>query len=237
MDTANNIARAKFSDGIPNSLEKDEVYDIESLTQLRALMTTSLGSAQLPDTLRRAYTRNLFITSLVHTPLPGELPDISSAPLEDLYRIRLGQTAHLDLMPRVKMTYVCLSELFDLIRVHDSSPERIKLAQAAAPYLILRAALPLKTYIADHPLRGRMPAPESQKNELLFVLKELGTLKSEPQAIPDAPGVTSKYRKHLHRLYPLLVKALIAAGSDAEVFERLAQLMALVGDEFGLEDD
>jgi hypothetical protein len=135
------------------------------------------------------------------------------------------------------MSYVCLSELFNLVAVNDSSRERIWLAKAAAPYLILRCALPLKTYIADQPLRGRMPAPESQRRELLFVLEQLEQLESEPQAIPDAPGVRSQHRRHLHRLYPLLLKATRVARQDAEVFEHLAKLTDLVGEEFGLDDD
>ncbi|CAO2650749.1 Nn.00g020410.m01.CDS01 [Neocucurbitaria sp. VM-36] len=239
VDIANFITRAQSTstESYPTSLEQDETFDIESFIQLRNLITTSLGSPQIPDTLRRTYTRNLFSTSLLHMPLPGELPNLASAPLEELYRIRLGQTAELESTLRTEMSYVCLSELFDLVGAHDGSPERVKLAQAAAPYLILRTALPVKTFIADHRLRGCMPAPASQRRELLLVLSELEKLKSEPQAIPDAPGVTSKHRKHLHRLYPLLIKASRVAKQDAEVFERLVKLLDLVGDGFGLEDD
>jgi hypothetical protein len=82
-----------------------------------------------------------------------------------------------------------------------------------------------------------MPMPEAERRELLFVLKKLSKLNSEPQAIPDAPGVKSKYRKHLHRLYPLLNKASRVARQDAEVFEHILKLIDLVGDEFGLDDD
>ncbi|KAF1911867.1 hypothetical protein BDU57DRAFT_90196 [Ampelomyces quisqualis] len=233
------ITRAQFAsaDNIPTSLEKDEAFDIESYSQLRELITLSLGSANIPDNLRRTYTRNLFFVSLIHTPLPGELPDLSIAPLEGLYNIRYGQTAVLETTMRVDMSYICLAELFNLVRATDSSAPRVKLAQAASPYLILRAALPLRTYIADQPIRGRMPMPEVQRQELLFVLQELGKLESEPQAIPDAPGVRSKHRKHLHRLYPLLNKASRVARQDAEVFEHIVRLMDMVGEEFGLDDD
>ncbi|KAF1946133.1 hypothetical protein EJ02DRAFT_262432 [Clathrospora elynae] len=239
VDIAHYVTRARLSvsKDPPSSLEKDEAFDMESFTQLRDLITLPLGSPSLPDNLRRTYTRNLFATSLIHTPLPGELPDITTSPLEALYKIRLGQTAELACTWRPDMSYTCLSEIFSLVAVQDSSPERIKLAQAAAPYLILRSALPLKTYIADHPLRGRMPAPESQRRELLFVLKELGRLRSEPLAIPDAPGVKSKHRRHLHRLYPLLIKAMRVARQDADVFEQLVKLTDMVGDEFGVDDD
>ncbi|KAF1951489.1 hypothetical protein CC80DRAFT_538953 [Byssothecium circinans] len=216
------------------SLSQDEKFDIEAFTKLRNLIIPSLGSPSLPDALRRTYTRNLFETSIVHQPSPGEIPDLAGSPLEDLYKVRLGRTDDPDPASRTEMAYFCTSELFGLLSVHDNSPERIKLAQAAAPYLILRAALPLRSYIADHPLRGRMPQPESQRQELLFVLRELGTLKSEPAAIPDAPGVKSKFKKHLHRLYPLLVKAIRVARTDVEVSEALNGLMEMVGLEFGV---
>jgi hypothetical protein len=237
VDVAHCITRAQIPPELPGSLERDEELDIKSFKQLRDLITLPLGSASLEDSLRRTYTRNLFSTSLVHTPLAGELPDVMSGPLEELYKTRLGQTAELECTLRPAMGYACLSELFDLVAVHDSSAERVKLAQAAAPYLMLRCALPLKTYIADHPLRGRMPAPESQRRELLFVLGELGRLKSEAQAIPDARGVKSKHRKHLHRLYPLLIKAMRVASQDAEVFGQLVALTDMVGDEFGLSNN
>ncbi|KAF1837185.1 hypothetical protein BDW02DRAFT_544335 [Decorospora gaudefroyi] len=237
VDIAHYIMRAHLLLDAPPSLERDEQFDIKSFNQYRDLITLPLGSASLPDSFRRTYTRNLFSTSLIHSPLAGELPDISSAPLEDLYKIRLGQTAELDCTWRPDMSYTCLSELFNLVAVHDSSSERIKLAQAAAPYLILRSALPLKTYIADHPLRGRMPAPESHRRELLFVLRELGKLRSEPQAIPDAPGVKSKHKRHLHRLYPLLITATKVARQDVEVFAQLVNLTDMVGDEFGLDKE
>lgn len=239
VDIAHCITRAQLGTSIhpPPSLDRDAAFDIKSYKELRDLITLPLGSTSIPDNLRRTYTRNLFSTSLIHTPLSGELPDLGCAPLDELYNIRLGQTAELEWTLRTEMSYVCISELFSLVAVHDNSPQRIKLAQAAAPYLILRAALPLKTYIADHPLRGRMPAPESQRRELLFMLSELGKLKSEPQAIPDAPGVKSRHRKHLQRLYPLLLKASRVARHDTEIFERIVELMDMIGDEFGLDDE
>lgn len=235
---ARSITRAKITPtSPPPSLGKDEAFDITSFTKLRDLVTLSLGASSLPDPLRRAYTRNLFVTSIIHEPSPGEIPNLVESPLEDLYKVRLGRTDDLEPTYRPDMAYVCLSELFSLVALHDSSPERVKLAQAAAPYLILRSALPLRAYIADHPLRGRMPQPESQRRELLYVLKQLSELKGEPAAIPDAPGVKSKYRKHLHRLYPLLVKASRVAKTDGEVFERLVGLTDMVGQEFGVQDD
>ena len=239
VDVAHHITRAQHldSENPPASLDEDEDFDICSFKELRNLITIPLGSPSLPDSLRRTYARNLFSISLVHTPLQGELPDLATSPLDDLYKIRLGQTAVLPATLRLRMSNTCTLELFNLVTADNNGNAHVKLAQAAAPYLILRAAVPLKTYIADHPLRGRMPAPDSQRKELLQMLTKLEDLHSEPQAIPDVPGVTSKHRKHLHRLYPLFIKAMRVASQDPEVFQRLLKLTEMVGEEFGMDDE
>ncbi|KAF2657532.1 hypothetical protein K491DRAFT_714379 [Lophiostoma macrostomum CBS 122681] len=238
IQIAGGITGAKISsDNPPITVEKDESFDVKAFTTLRGLITLPLGSSAIPDSLRRSYTRKLFETSIIHLPMASEIPSLTAAPLEDLYKIRFGHTNDPEPVLRTEMAFVCYTELVSLVAARDGTAERVRLAQAAAPYLILRAALTLKAYIADQPLRGRLPAPETQRRELVFTLKELKTLKSEPQAIPDAPGVTSTHRKHLHRLYPLLIRATKVARRDAEVFEHLVGLTDIVGEEFGLDDE
>lgn len=111
-----------------------------------------------------------------------------------------------------------------------------RLARTAAPYLILRAALTLRAYAADQPLRGRMPQPLSQRRELSAVLTSLTRLRNEPDAIPDTPNVDSEGRKHLLRLYPLLVRAAGVAGraGDGDVLGLLEGALEVVGGEFGV---
>ena len=132
------------------------------------------------------------------------------------------------------MSYVCFDELVCLVAVHDGTAPRVKLAKAAAPYVILRAGLTLRAYIADQPLRGRMPQPLSQRKELVYILKAMVKLRSEEDAIPDAPGVESEGKKHLLRLYPLMAKAVRAAARDQEVLEWLGKALDEVGMEFGV---
>ncbi|RYP20033.1 hypothetical protein DL767_009534 [Monosporascus sp. MG133] len=116
----------------------------------------------------------------------------------------------------------------------------VRLARTAAPYLILRAALTLRAYAADQPLRGRMPQPLSQRRELARILERLVELRSEPGAItdvlPGAAGSEGTHRKHLLRLYPLLVRAagVAGAGGDAEVLELLRAALEVVGGELGV---
>ncbi|KAH9907294.1 hypothetical protein F4778DRAFT_530002 [Xylariomycetidae sp. FL2044] len=112
----------------------------------------------------------------------------------------------------------------------------VRLARTAAPYLILRAALTLRAYAADQPLRGRMPQPLSQRKELARILERLVELRSEPDAIPDTPNVESETRKHLLRLYPLLVAAATVAGTagDEGILRLLTGALDVVGAELGV---
>ncbi|ORY61759.1 endosomal peripheral membrane protein [Pseudomassariella vexata] len=112
----------------------------------------------------------------------------------------------------------------------------VRLARTVAPYLILRAALTLRSYIADQPLRGRMPQPLSQRKELSRILNSLVTLQSESEAIPDMANVESETRKHLLRLYPLIVDAVKVAGrsGDEDVGNSLGKALEVVGGELGV---
>lgn len=111
-----------------------------------------------------------------------------------------------------------------------------RLAQTAAPYLILRCALTIRSYVSDQALRGHMPQPLSQRRELSRILRCLVDLKSEPGAIPDLDGVDSEARKHLLRLYPLLVKASQVAGTagDDKTLAIVSEALDAVGTELGV---
>jgi hypothetical protein len=216
------------------SVKEDQEFDITSFLTLRDLIIPALGSHVIPDKIRRGYTESLFYASLIHKPEPRELPQPNKEPLSSLYQPRKGRTVDCPPSPRAKMSYISFDELVSLVSAHDSSPQRVKLAQAAAPYLILRVGITLRAYTADQPLRGHMPQPLSQRKELLYVLKALVGLRCEPDSIPDTPGVDSESKKHLHRLYPLIAKAVRAAARDQEVLEWLGKALDEVGMEFGV---
>ena len=215
-------------------ISKDQVFDIEAFRRLQKLVIPALGSSSIPDAVRRKYAESIFTNSIVHEPHPDDLARPDQELLEGLRSKHIGRVKTLPPSPRSKLSYMLLDELFNLVAVHDGSAERVQLAQAGAPYLILRAGLTLKAYIMDHPLRGRMPQPWSQKKEMLHILRKLIDLDSEPKAIPAAPGVTSESKKHLHRLYSLVTKALRVAWRDEEMTNSLREVLDAVGDDFGL---
>ena len=217
-----------------SNISDDQDFDAQEFTRIRDLITPAIGSANIHDRIRRKYTESIFTKSIIHEPHPDDLPRRGQEPLESLQSTHIGRVQRLPPSPRAELSYILLNELFSLVAVTGSSPERVKLAQAAAPFVILRAGITLKAYILDQPLRGLRPQPLTQKRELLYILKKLAELDSEPKAIPDAPGVVSAHKKHLHRLYPLVTGAVGLASRDEEVLAALERVLEVVGEGFGV---
>lgn len=193
---------------------EDQLFDIDSFTALRDVMTPRLGRADLSDNTRKLYCRSLFDASIVHATEVEEIPEPPVSPLERIQTIRRARAKHIPYSQRERMSYICFSELVSLASRSDESFERRKLAQAAAPLLISRLAIPIRAYIVDQPLRGRRRQPLSELEELLFCFELIKTLQLHPEALASDP--IAKDRKgsnaHLHFLYPLLVKAIATAG-------------------------
>ena len=218
----------------PAQIRADQDFDIEAFQELIALLVPVLGSNLVNDKLRRSFTDSIFRNSTIHAAHPDDLPQPGHELLESLRSTHIGRTQDLHPSFRSKMSYVLLDELFNLVAKHDGSSERVKLAQAAAPYLILRVGIVIKAYILDQPLRGRMPQPLSQKLEMLYILRKLVELDSEPEAIPNAPGVVSKHKKHLYRVYGLVTKALGVASRNEEIQKALMRVIEVVSEDFGI---
>jgi hypothetical protein len=238
---AANVAHAKFTTEyeVPDDeAEADEKLDINTLTILNKLIIPSLGNSGISDQIRRTYCRSLLTASLIHIPQPQEIRDLDTDPLGKLYDTRFGRTYDPEPTLRSRMSYFAFHSLTSLLQKHDSTPSQIRLAQAAAPYVILRAALPLKAYLADQPLRGLLPMPESMVLELVTVLRSLRELRCEPDAIPPTTGADegeiAGEGRHLVRLFPLVVEAARIGAGPKEVNEELIAWMKCLGGELGL---
>lgn len=248
IELFNSIAHADLATPPSNStLLLDETFDMAALKQLTNIITTSLTPKNAPDRARNAYLYALFTNSLIHAPQSSELPSLpDNSPLKELYKIRSGRTFDPPFNRRIRMSYLCLDELFSLAATSPEDQTRttatnttlLALARTALPYVILRCALPLKSYIADQPLRGRMPTPQSQRLELLHVLKKIAELTYDAAAFPveDEVGgdarvavtVRDGRRRHLEWLAPLVSRALGEAGRDVEVGDALKKVMDVV---------
>ncbi|KAL8729309.1 MAG: hypothetical protein Q9166_004806 [cf. Caloplaca sp. 2 TL-2023] len=218
----------------PAIISADQTFDIESFSRLQSIIIPTLGSPSIPDKIRRRYVESLFQRSIIHEPHPDDLARPDQELLDGLRSQHVGRVQDLPPKRRSKMAYVLSDQLFDLATVHDGSVKRVRLAQIAAPYLILRVGLVLKAYICDQPLRGLMPQPLSQKREMHHVLEKLVELDLEPKAIPETSGVQSEHKKHLFLLFGLITKALKAARRDEGMQTALTKVLDTMGLNFAL---
>lgn len=212
----------------------DQRFDIESFSQLVDVVIPTLGSPSIREQIRRKYVQSLFEHSLIHEPHPDDVARPDQGLLDGLQSGHVGRVQDLPPKLRSNMSYVLVDHLFSLVAVHDGSAERVKLAQVAAPYLILRVSLVLKAYVSDQPLRGRMPQPLSQKREMHYMLKKLIELGSEPKAFPETMGVQSEHKKHLFLLFGLVTEALKVSWRDQEMSAALQSVLDAVGADFRL---
>lgn len=220
------------------NIPSDEGFDIQAFSQVKDLLIPVLGFSDLTDELRTRFSQFVFQTSLVHEPNPDDLAWPGEGLLDGLKRDHFGRVKSLPPSPRSKMSYLLLDELFGLVadcggssvQTDGHTPaNRRRLAKAAAPYLILRLGLTLKMYIHDQPMRGRIPQPWSQKKEMLYILRKMVELRVEPSALDGgAMSPDLMQRKHLLRLYPLLLKALEAARSDEEMIQAIRGVLGTV---------
>lgn len=213
---ASGIVKAR---GLEHVMDKHKIYydqlgDIESFKSLQFALVPRLGDYNLSNELRSLYARSIFEASIIHQTELGEIPDASQSPLQNLGTIRRGRVKKIPFSQRERMCYECFRHLIALSSKGDGSAESKSLAQAAAPFLILRLAIPIRAYIADQYLRGKKPQPLSELEELLFCFEAIKQLVFEPDALAKDPVVAGRTGEnaHLHFLYPLLVEAVSVAG-------------------------
>lgn len=240
-------ARGFQTQQIPTTrIASDEDFDIKAFTRLKTIILPSLGNPAIPDPIRRDFARTLFRSSFIYAPLRFDLPKSGiENPLQDFYAVRPGRTFDPPPTLRPSIAYVLLDTLFELAAA-EKAPETddgacVLLARSVSPYLLLRCAVSLKSYIADQPLRGLMPQPTPARKALLHLLDHLVELRSEPSAIPDPStiktvstdaDVSKHYRKHLEWIYPLVIRAVQVAGKerdDGRILQALGKVLQEIG--------
>jgi hypothetical protein len=214
VNIAHAVMHADIDEASPQptfeTVEKDEVFDCESMRRLKTMITPTLGSLDVPDAIRRTYMSSLFEASLIHAVERGDIPQEGNR-LANLNKLRIGRVRDPEPSSREGMAYLCFRELVSLVGGFTES--QVRLSQAAASHVVLRFALPLKAYIVDQPLRGSLPQPLSQVEELLFCLTEIEKLCGLSDAFAQMASASTKdHKAHLELLFPLVVKAVGVAG-------------------------
>ncbi|KAH0368934.1 hypothetical protein KCU65_g3792, partial [Aureobasidium melanogenum] len=230
VNIAHAVMHADIDEASPQptfeTVEEDEVFDCGIMGQLKAMITPVLGSADIPDAIRQTYVSSLFNASLIHSVERGDVPrDIHQ--LENLYALRLGRVRDPEPSLREDMAYLCFRELISL--VGNPSEGQARLSQAATYCLVLRFALPLKAYIVDQPLRGSLPQPLSQVEELLFCLTEVEKLQGLSNTMNNVDDAgKAGHQAHLEMLFPLVVKAVNVAGDKRYGNKKVLNLLERV---------
>ncbi|KAJ8602917.1 hypothetical protein MRB53_042301 [Persea americana] len=177
----------------------DEQSDIAAFRELQKAIVPMLGAVDLPDDLLQMYSNSLFEASIIHNLERGEIS--FSEPLANIEKIRRGRSKHVPPSRREEMSYECFTHMIEL-----TNSESSRLAKSIAPLLVVRLAIPIRTYIADQPLRGQMPQPLSDLEELLYSFGEIKKLRLNPELLSS--------RSSSNYLYPLLAKAVRVAGDQ-----------------------
>ncbi|PWW76041.1 hypothetical protein C7212DRAFT_194823 [Tuber magnatum] len=218
------------------TLISDETFDISSFREFRGLIIPPLGRAVVPDEVVQAYVKSIFKSSILYDIAELEHPASTDISLSSLSIRRHGKTSELELVRRSRMSYACLDELFALVAVNASDSEELqRLAAAAAPYLVLRVGRVFQHYVSDQPLRGRMPQPVCQRQEMIYVLKRLVDLDSGVKTVPaDSGHIPPSGKRHLFKLLPLLSQCIAVAQGDQEILGWLAKAMDEIGGALGV---
>jgi hypothetical protein len=201
----------------------DEAFDMESFTHLHKVINKNMalwyGASQKSREVCKSYSILLLQTSFICVPFYGDLPaDLLNAPLHKFFSIRPGTVCPPTFPTRIKIPYLALGTLFDLVAQPDStSTQSSSLAYAAAPYLLLRCAWALKMFITDQPLRSLTPLPNLLRLDLYTIMTKClqtntlddaftrGSLFDDNRSNEGASVGTGGGR-HLQLLYPLVLK-------------------------------
>jgi hypothetical protein len=190
-------------------LTDDEVFDISSFSAFHAAINPRIGDDRVPTELLKSYMLTLFQASLVAEPSSLDLADnLLEMPLEKFSSIRPGTVCDPIYAKRNRICYIALDTLFSLVaRKSDMGPDALRLAQAAATYLLLRCAYTFKTFIADQPLRSISALPQPLRLEMLTILNKCIALRSAEEAFVDiAQANNSDGKIHMKLLNGLVVR-------------------------------
>ncbi|BGP03886.1 Endocytosis and vacuole integrity protein [Rhodotorula toruloides] len=172
-------------------LHREEEFDLALLASLEHDVLPHIGSPRVPDDLIRRLAKALQLASrLYRLDLPG--PSTNSR-VEARFSLdfdeqvkgeMFGTTVEIVENRKERFAYWCLDMLFLVCDGDEASePARQRLAALSVPSLLNRCAAIIKTYIADAPLRGKMPFPRIRQEELIYVLQRISALRLAPSTL------------------------------------------------------
>ncbi|GAA5936680.1 hypothetical protein JCM1841_000223 [Sporobolomyces salmonicolor] len=138
-----------------------------------------------------------------------------------------GTTVEVAEVGRERFAYWSFDLLFLLCsnEAQDHEPERRRVAALCLPSLLNRCAAVIMTYVADAPLRGKMPFPRIRQEELTYVLQKLlatrlreGTLWASAQPEPST-AVAWPLQLDTSLPLPVLIRSALLRSPLAHLYE------------------
>ncbi|ANB13909.1 Mon2p [Sugiyamaella lignohabitans] len=122
-----------------------------------------------------------------------------------------GSTERPILKSRVNLSHLCLRELF---RLSYKPPKNTALVvQQSSKFLNWRVAITLHQYVADQPLRGRMPMPNVTRDELVKLLNLVYEYHDD---------------KSLSQQFELVCKCISVSNKDKEILDLLEKCLLTI---------
>lgn len=206
------------------SILTDEEFDVTQFPAIHraAHRVLIFGSRSVPQFSQRQYILALFNHSLVARTWYNDLvPDLENNPLVGLTKTRLGSIRTPIVKFRQKITREALQCLFSLVATptqntmpNDSLSAYTEISILAAPYVLLRFAHTLKTFLADQPLRYLQHPHRALQHELHTILRAFLDLRVTDEAFTpavdqlglDASTIQRDGKSHLRIMTGLVTK-------------------------------
>ncbi|GAA5930374.1 hypothetical protein JCM10213_001074 [Rhodosporidiobolus nylandii] len=238
-------------------LQKEENFDLALLASLEGDILPHIGSTAVPDRLIRRLAKTLQIASRLYqldypySTSPADLlsptsedtpPATPPEPRFDLDFDRQvkgemhGTTVEVVEVGRERFSYWCLDLLFHMCSSEEPTedPQRRRITAIALPSLLNRCAASLRTYIADAPLRGKMPFPRIRQEEVLYLLQQLlalrlpeGSLWASLQPAPSE-AIANPFSLDSSLSLSTLVRTAILRSPHAHLYELQPLLTAFL---------
>jgi len=181
---------------VSDTIETDTTFDMLRFHEIHAASHALFTHCPTSDSSLKQYILTLFHHSLIARPWHDDFPtDLTSNPLKNFTALRRGSIRRPNLPPRSRISPEALNALISLVSQtslnnNDSSTSNganpnltMHLATLAAPLLVLRLIHPLKTFLADQPLRYLTPPPAPLLTDLALTLNTALTLRIQDEAL------------------------------------------------------